>query len=46
MKAPRKDRLQFFKDLYAEAKAAQEQAFEELDISWTSIITSIREIRV
>ena len=31
MKAPRKDRLQFFKDLYAEAKAAQEQAFEELD---------------
>lgn len=31
MKAPKKDRLQFFKDLYAEAKIAQEQAFEELD---------------
>lgn len=31
MKAPKKERLQFFKDLYDEAKIAQEVAFDELD---------------
>lgn len=31
MKVPKKGRLQFFKDLYEEAKALQESAFEELD---------------
>lgn len=31
MKVPKKGRLQFFKDLYDEAKAEQESAFEELD---------------
>ena len=31
MKVPKKERLQFFKDLYDEAKAEQESAFEELD---------------
>lgn len=31
MKVPKKGRLQFFKDLYDEAKIQQEDAFEELD---------------